>query len=457
MIRFFNVHPPKEAFKTHRSWQSYVVRNLGFSNTLMDLINMSLVAGNSDSLNASSLSLGVNVANPDGTASLLKPPQTIKLGLSKYSQEGLMESAKIMIVDDEEFNTKIVRRFLQSAGYKNFVVETDARKVISRCREEKPDIMLLDIIMPELSGLDILRLREGDPIVERVGVIVLSASDDSSVKREALDLGATDFLNKPVDTNELFPRVRNTLMIKYTQDHLANYAEILEQQVALRTRELQESREQIIHCLARAAEFRDNETGQHVIRVGMYSRIIAEELGFSEERAHNLELAAQLHDVGKIGIPDNILLNPKRLTQGEFEVMRGHCSIGKTIIDPLTENENQVYQQHTAMGAGIMEGADSPLLVLASTIAQTHHEKYNGKGYPLGLKGEEIPLEGRIVAVADVYDALSSSRPYKRAFEQDECLEIILRDRGEHFDPNCVDAFFARISDIIEVSEKYSD
>ena len=385
------------------------------------------------------------------------PIQPMKLGLNKDSQEGLMESAKIMIVDDEEFNTKIVRRFLQSAGYRNFVIETDAKKVIQRCREEKPDIMLLDIVMPELSGLDILRLREGDPIVERVGVIVLSATDDSSIKREALYLGATDFLNKPVDTNELFPRVRNTLMIKYTQDHLANYAEVLEQQVAARTKELQESREQIIHCLARAAEFRDNETGQHVIRVGMYSRIIAEELGYNQEQAHNLELAAQLHDVGKIGIPDAILLNPKRLTQGEFEVMQGHCSIGKTIIDPLTAHEKQVYKQHTQMGAGIMEGADSPLLVLASTIAQTHHEKFNGKGYPLGLKGDEIPLEGRIVAVADVYDALSSSRPYKRAFSQEECLEIILRDRGEHFDPACVDAFFSRISDILEVSEKYAD
>lgn len=385
------------------------------------------------------------------------PLQPLKIGINKYAQEGLMESAKIMIVDDEEFNTKIVRRFLQSAGYKNFVIETDAKKVIQRCREEKPDIMLLDIIMPELSGLDILRLREGDPIVERVGVIVLSASDDSNIKREALYLGATDFLNKPVDTNELFPRVRNSLMIKYTQDHLANYAEVLEQQVALRTKELQESREQIIHCLARAAEFRDNETGQHVIRVGMYSRIIAEELGYPEDQAHNLELAAQLHDVGKIGIPDAILLNPKRLTRGEFEVMQGHCSIGKTIIDPLTLSEHNVYKQHTQMGAGIMEEADSPLLILASTIAQTHHEKFNGTGYPLGLKGDEIPLEGRIVAVADVYDALSSSRPYKPAFSQEECLEIILRDRGEHFDPACVDAFFSRISDILEVAEKYAD
>lgn len=402
-------------------------------------------------MRASGLSAGV----PASSGPICAEPQ--KAGLSKFSQEALMESAKIMIVDDEAFNTKIVKRFLQSAGYKNFVIETDSRKVIERCRVEKPDVMLLDILMPELSGLDILRLREGDPEVERVGVIILSASDDSNIKREALDLGATDFLNKPVDTNELFPRVRNTLMIKSTQDHLENYAEVLEQQVALRTKELKESREQIIHCLARAAEFRDNETGQHVIRVGMYSRIIAEELGFPEDQAHNLELAAQLHDVGKIGIPDAILLNPKRLTQGEFEVMRGHCSIGKTIIDPLTENEKQLYRQHTDMGAGIMEGADSPLLVLASTIAQTHHEKFNGKGYPLGLKGEEIPLEGRIVAVADVYDALSSSRPYKKAFSQEECLEIILKDRGEHFDPACVDAFFSRISDVMEVCEKYAD
>ncbi len=369
----------------------------------------------------------------------------------------LTESAKIMIVDDEEFNTKIVRRYLQSVGYKNFTIETDSTKVIDRCRIEEPDIVLLDIVMPHLSGIDILKARNGDPTLERIGVIVVSATSDSRVKREALDLGAMDFLNKPIDTNELFPRVRNTLMIKAHQDHLANYAEILEQEVAERTKELRESREQIIHCLARAAEFRDNETGQHVIRVGMYSRIIATELGFGEENAHSLELAAQLHDVGKIGIPDSILLNPKRLTSGEYEVMRGHCSIGKTIIDPLTKGEKNFLQQHTQMGAGIMEGQDSPLLILASSIAQTHHEKYNGTGYPLGLKGEEIPLAGRIVAVADVYDALSSNRPYKKAFSQEECFEIILNERGEHFDPQCVDAFFSSISDIVEVSEKYSD
>ena len=375
----------------------------------------------------------------------------------KSDQQKEIENAKIMIVDDEPFNTKIVRRFLQSAGYRNFMIETDSRNVIERCRSEKPDVILLDIIMPEVSGLDILKTRQGDAEIERIAVIVLSASGDSSVKREALDLGATDFLNKPVDTNELFPRVRNTILMKMHQNQLENYAEVLEQQVAERTRELKESREQIVHCLARAAEFRDNETGQHVIRVGMYSRIIANELGFSKQEAADLELAAQLHDVGKIGIPDAILLNPRRLTSSEFEVMQAHCSIGKTIIDPLTQNEITLYQQHTSMGAGIMDGQSSPLLTLASTIAQTHHEKFNGKGYPLGLKGEEIPIEGRIVAVADVFDALSSARPYKKAFPKEECLEIILKDRGEHFDPQCVDAFFARIDEIIDVSEKYSD
>ncbi|MEE2640764.1 MAG: HD domain-containing phosphohydrolase [Planctomycetota bacterium] len=409
---------------------------------------MSLVVGNPKT----------SVNNPprqSGEASKSVLPVT--LGLDKSSQEELVQSAKIMIVDDEAFNLKIVRRYLQTAGYQNFVLETDPGKVVDRCHEEKPDVMLLDIMMPGMSGLDILRIRQGDPIMERIGVVVLSGSDDGKVKREALDLGATDFLNKPVDTNELFPRVRNTLMIKSTQDQLENYAEILEKQVEHRTRELQESREQIIRCLARAAEFRDNETGQHVIRVGKVSRIIAREIGYTEEQAHNLELAAQLHDVGKIGIPDAILLNPKRLTRGEFEIMQGHCSIGKTIIDPLTMNEQMLYRKHTEMGAGILDGADSPLLKLASTIAQTHHEKFNGQGYPLGLKGEEIPLEGRIVAVADMYDALSSSRPYKAAFSQEDCLEIILRERGEHFDPACVDAFFACISEIMEVCEKYSD
>ncbi|MDB4671236.1 response regulator [Mariniblastus sp.] len=376
--------------------------------------------------------------------------------LHSDSEESMFDSAKIMIVDDEVFNTKIVRRFLQSAGYKNFIIETDSRKVIDRCRVEKPDLVLLDIIMPEVSGMEILRARHGDPELERMGIIILSASGDTEVKREALDMGATDFLNKPVDTNELFPRVRNTLLMKSHQDRLENYAEILEQQVTERTRELRESREQIIHCLARAAEFRDNDTGQHVIRVGMYSRIISEELGFSKDQSQDLELAAQLHDVGKIGIPDAILLNPKRLTATEYEVMRGHCSIGKTIIDPLTE-EDSILNNHTVLGANILDGNSSPLLSLASVIAQSHHERYDGSGYPLGLKGKEIPIEGRIVAVADVYDALSSHRPYKQAFEEDRCFELILRGRGEHFDPECVDAFFSRVTDIVKITEELGD
>jgi putative two-component system response regulator len=354
--------------------------------------------------------------------------------------------AKIIIIDDEPLVVRVVRRFLTTAGYQNFVAISDSTQALEAIAREKPDVVLLDIMMPEVSGLDILQARESDPTLKFVPFIILSASADKDTKRQALELGATEFLNKPVDPSDLVLRVRNALFLKVHQDNLANQADILEREVELRTEQLRRSREQIIHCLANAAEFRDNVTGKHVMRVGMFAAVIAKEMGKDEKYCKQIELAAQLHDVGKIGIPDRILMSPDSLSKDEFEIMKSHCTIGGKIIEPLTQQDRQIY------------GDQEPsMLALALNIAMTHHEKWNGQGYPYGLVGEQIPLEGRITAVADVFDALTSRRPYKNAFNMTNSLEIIAQEQGSSFDPQVVDAFFKQLDTIKSIREVHHD
>ncbi|MEM9941682.1 MAG: HD domain-containing phosphohydrolase [Planctomycetota bacterium] len=368
-----------------------------------------------------------------------------------------LKQAKIMIIDDESLVIRVVRRFLAAEGYENFVTITDARDAFGAIDREDPDVVLLDIMMPHITGLELLKIRERKNVFQHIPFIILSANSEAQIKREALELGATDFLSKPVDSSDLTLRVKNSLIVKRHMDHLANYAEELKEEVRARTIQLEKSREQIIHCLARAAEYRDNETGEHVIRVGKYCRVIADQLGFGTEYCDEIELAAQLHDVGKIGIPDSILLNPGKLSREEFEVMKQHCGLGMQIMEPLTESESDRIHRHTGMGGFIMECFDSPMLELAANIARTHHEKWDGTGYPKGLAGEDIPIEGRICCVADVYDALSSDRPYKPRFPIKRCLEIMLSERGTRFDPTVLDAFFKRIKEVHEIRTKWDD
>ena len=384
----------------------------------------------------------------------LSPLGGVQLG---EPSEGGAATEKIMIIDDEQLVIRVVKRFLAAEGYEQFITINDPRDAFRTIKKEKPDVVLMDIMMPYLTGLDLLKLRLNAPEFQHIPFIILSATSENQIKREALRLGATDFLAKPVDPSDLTARVKNALIMKRHHDHLANYAIELERQVRSRTRQIERSREQIIHCLARAAEYRDNETGAHVIRVGKYCRVIADELGFGEGYCHQMEMAAQLHDVGKIGIPDAILLNPGRLDAGEFEVMKTHCSLGCEIMEPLAESTEEVVQQHTRVGGFIMEGVESPMLELAALIARTHHEKWDGTGYPKRLKGDQIPIEGRICSVADVYDALCSERPYKKAFPIKKCLEIMLSERGTRFDPVVLDAFFRRLSDIEKIRITYDD
>ena len=367
------------------------------------------------------------------------------------------KDAKIMIVDDEPLNNMTFRQHLKGDGYHNFVTTEDPRKALTLVRQEQPDVLLLDIHMPEITGLDIMRVMGLDPSLQHIPVLILTASTDPHVRRKALELGASDFLTKPVDPNELLPRVRNAIILKSHYDMVANEAARLEQQVERRTRQLEATRQQLIVSLARAAEHRDNDTGNHVIRVGRYAGIIASAMGYPQEKLVMFEQAAQLHDVGKIGIPDSILFKPGKLEPDQYELMKRHCAIGKQIIEPISEKEWAILKTHTRRGESLLHVRSSPLLMLAARIAQTHHEKWDGSGYPLGLAGEDIPLEGRIVAVADVFDALSSARPYKKPFSREKCFSILQEGRGSHFDPQVLDAFFSRSEEIVEIQLELMD
>ncbi|MCE5266519.1 MAG: response regulator [Planctomycetaceae bacterium] len=367
------------------------------------------------------------------------------------------DTAKIMIVDDEILNVKVVQQHLTLAGYKNFVTSTDPRPVVEMIAREMPDVILLDIMMPEVSGLDILQQTRNDERLSYLPIIVLTAADDEETKLDALQRGATDFLGKPLNLPELIVRVRNAVLLKAHHDHLEHYARELAEEVNQRTAELVASRLELIHCLARAAEYRDNDTGRHVIRVGRYAGTIARHLGLEERHAELIEQAAPLHDMGKIGIPDAILLKPTALSPEEFVIMQKHTAYGKHTFEPMSDQEWQAFKLHTFVGERIMDAQSSPLISMAAKIALTHHERWDGTGYPLGLAGEDIPLAARITAVADVFDALGSRRPYKPALPLNRCFEIMAEERGTHFDPNVLDAFLSCHDEIIAIHMELSD
>ncbi len=384
-------------------------------------------------------------------------PNVVHRRSSMGSIDATIKSMKIMIVDDEKVNVLTVRRYLKREGYENFATTCDSRDAMAMVGSEKPAIVLLDINMPYVSGLEILDTMSSDESMQHIPVIILTASTDPEIKSQALELGANDFISKPIDLSELVPRVRNALVAKAHFDQLADQAARLEQQVQRRTKELMQSRQQLILSLARAAEHRDNETSNHVLRVGAYARIVASELGWSDRSVQMLEQAAQLHDVGKIGIPDRILFKKGSLDPDEYDLIKTHCALGKQIIEPFSPRETEILRSHAGLGEQILNNRNSPMLTMAARIAQTHHEHWNGNGYPLGLAGEDIPVEGRITTVADVYDALSTERPYKKAIPREQCFRILEEGRGTQFDPRILDAFFARSEEIIRVQMDFMD
>jgi putative two-component system response regulator len=361
-----------------------------------------------------------------------------------------LEQSKVLIIDDEPLNIRVVQKCLRNAGYENVVTTTDSRATIDLIRAERPDVILLDLMMPQVNGLQLLEVIRGDRRLHHLPVLILTAEGDEEVKDQALRCGATDFLAKPIRPVELLARLRNALIVKAHHDNLSAYSIRLELEVRQRTAELEQTRQEVIRVLACAAEYRDHETGNHVLRVGRFSALIARQLGFSPSRVDLIGQAAILHDVGKIGIPDSILLKPASLTDAEKEVMKQHCEYGLKILQCIPTGGRWKLNEfdHNLL---------SPVLRMAATISISHHERWDGKGYPRGLKGEEIPIEGRIVAVADVFDALSNERRYKDKFPLDECIKMMEGDRGTHFDPLVLSAFRSNMPEVLAIARELAD
>ena len=335
------------------------------------------------------------------------------------AQEDLKD-LPIVAVDDEDANVLLLRRVLERAGYTGLTTTTDPTEVLPLVEEHRPRLVLLDLHMPRMDGFELMeRLGEFEGQRQGFPTLVLTADITDEAKRRALELGARDFLTKPIDHVELVLRVRNLLQVQQLQDRLVAQNASLEEQVAARTRELEVARLEILDRLALAGEYRDDDTQQHAWRIGRSSALMAAELGLGRQQAELIGRAAPLHDIGKLGVSDAILRKPGPLSEEDFECVK----------------------RHAAIGAEILAGSSSSLLQMAQVIALSHHERWDGCGYPNGLAGEAIPLPGRIAAVADVFDALTHERPYKHAWSVDEAVAEIRRGSGSQFDPTVVDAF----------------
>jgi putative two-component system response regulator len=336
-----------------------------------------------------------------------------------YTEES-QSGQGILVVDDEEVNLLVLRRLLEQAGYRRVRTTSDPFRVLELFAETEPDLVVLDLHMPRMDGFTLMeRLVPVTGGATGVPILVLTADATEEIKRRALSHGARDFLTKPYSATELLLRVRNLLEVQQLHRRLREQNADLEREVAERTQELEQARLEILVRLALAAEYRDDATQEHAWRIGRTCGLLAEAIGLDRWQVELIRRAAPLHDIGKIGIPDSVLLKPGQLTELEFESIK----------------------LHTTIGAGILSGSRSTLLLLAERIADSHHERWDGGGYPRGQRGEEIPLAGRIAAVADVFDALTHERPYKHAWPLDDAVTEILSQRGRHFDPDLVDAF----------------
>ena len=338
---------------------------------------------------------------------------------------GAIRKHKILAVDDEPANLMLLREVLQNDYH--IIFAKNGQDALKRM-VQKPDLVLLDIMMPEMDGFEVCTRLKSQPLTKNIPVIFLTAKITVQDEIKGLELGAVDYITKPLSPPVLRMRIKTQLAL-YDQN------QALEEKVNIRTKELQDTRLQVIQRLGRAAEFKDNETGLHIIRMSNYSQILALAIGLSKEEGELILNAAPMHDVGKIGIPDNILLKPGKLTASEWEIM----------------------QQHPQMGADIIRLDDSELLSAAKTIALSHHEKWNGCGYPAGLKGEQIHLYARIVAVADVFDALTSERPYKKAWAVEETLNLLQSESGKHFEPKLISSFLKMMPEILQIKAKYEE
>lgn len=326
----------------------------------------------------------------------------------------LNSKQNVLIIDDEPINLKVLNNILKDI-YKLTFAKTGL-EALRLVEKEKPDLILLDVMMPEMTGYQVCEHLKQDPLYKSIPIIFVTALNDAVDEAKGLNMGAVDYISKPVTPAVVKARVKTHLSLVDVE-------------------ELKRTRLQIIQRLGRAAEYKDNETGMHVMRMSHYSKIISLAYGHSVKNADALFHAAPMHDIGKIGIPDSIMLKPGKLTDAEFAEMKKHPEIG----------------------AEILGESDSDLIELAKTVAMTHHEKWDGTGYPRQLKGEEIPIEGRIVALADVFDALTSVRPYKEAWPIEQAVEFITSQRNKHFDSQLVDLFIQQLDKIIEIKNHWRD
>lgn len=366
--------------------------------------------------------------------------------LDRNAHQTLLENRSILVVDDEEPIRRLLGYLLQSHGY-TVALAADAREARHKLDERPYALMLCDVNMPGESGMDLVR----NILSERphTAAIMVTGLDSSVLANAALDMGAFGYIIKPFESNEVLIDVANALRRRRLEMENRFHRDNLEDIVRTRTMALQQalewlersekelrlSREETIQRLAIAAEFRDSSTAQHIHRMSHYCELLARKAGLSPERCDIIRTASPMHDIGKIGTPDHVLLKPGKFTQEEFNVIAQHAEIGYRILS----------------------GSDAELLNVAAVIAYTHHERFDGTGYPRGLKGEAIPIEGRIAAIADAFDALTTQRVYKPAFELSHAIELMLKHRAEHFDPDLLDVFIASQDDIACIHSQYGD
>jgi len=340
----------------------------------------------------------------------------------------------LLIVDDVPANLRVLVSYLKNFNFKVRVAQ-DGIDALEQVGLSAPDLILLDVMMPRLNGLEVCRRLKADPKTKEIPVIFMSALDDTFDKVAGFEAGSVDYITKPFQHEEVLARITTHLTIRNLQAEIKQQNALLEQRVQERTKELEETRLQIIRSLGKAAEYRDNETGMHVVRIAKYVNVLTSALQLDPVQCDIMVCAAPMHDVGKIGIPDHILLKHGRLSPDEWEIM----------------------QTHTTIGEKILSGNHSELLKAAALLARTHHERWNGTGYPDGLKGEEIPLISRIVSVCDVFDALLSPRPYKEPWTAQATIDYILEENGKHFDPNIINVFEEKLPELLAIYHEYHD
>lgn len=342
---------------------------------------------------------------------------------------------RILLIDDNELNISLLQHLIKKIPEYESVAFTNPVQALDWCRDNEPDLVVVDYMMPEMDGLQFTRQFRGFSDYVNIPVLMITVAQETTIRQNALVSGVTDFLNDPLDNSEFVARARNMLTLRQCQKKLSNQSVWLAEEITKATAKINAQEQETIFHLTKAIEYRDPKTSTHIQRIAYYAKHIGRGLGLSIQEQDLLFKAAPMHDIGKVGIINSVLLKLGKLITQEFNLVK----------------------QHTLIGYKLLNNSHSPLLQLAAEIAYTHHEKFDGSGYPRGLAGEEIPLSGRIVAVADVFDVLTSARPYKEAWSIDEACNYLRHSAGTHFDPACIEAFFMDFDEVLSIRNSFPD